>query len=133
MKKYRLLRDLPGIEAGTIFDVHHRDTQGGADIYAHEGCGVLRPSHATFHERFVSEHPEWFEEIIERWEPKLGDKYYLVRPEGSYCRNENIRDTHHHKYFDFGNCFRTQAQATEAAKRIKQTLMDYHRELSEGR
>jgi len=34
------------------------------------------------------------------------------------------------KQYDFGNCFQTKAQAEEAARRVRETLLKYHKELN---
>jgi hypothetical protein len=34
------------------------------------------------------------------------------------------------KQYEYGNCFQTSAQAIEAARRVRETLLNYHKELN---
>ena len=130
MKKYRLLRDLPGIKAGRVF-MASRQMVGSDNekiVYIPESERFCLP---MFHAAAVEDYPDYFEEIVERWKPMEGEDYYAVDDSGGVddCYNACQKDTD--KVRRFGNCFRTKEQATEASKRIKQTLMEYHRELAE--
>lgn len=67
----------------------------------------------------------------ERWKPKDGDAYYWFDSHDhvrNYCWNN---DTIDNSMFTSDNCFRTEEQAKEAAKRIRETLEKYHEEIGE--
>lgn len=63
-KKYRLLKDLPGVKAGTIFD-----RVKGVDLPSHSQDFVVYSPKSFLVPQFASEdiknNPEWFEEIDE--------------------------------------------------------------------
>lgn len=63
----------------------------------------------------------------ERWTPKQGEQYWYVTSKG--YADESTRCWDSTDYFD--NCFRTEAQAEEAAKRVRKTIHDYQEELME--
>jgi len=83
--------------------------------------------------RKITEATDSFHIVIKRkvWEPAYGQQYYLVntssgtaisdRFDNATCDNDRIA---------IGNCFRTEEQAKEAAKRFKQMLADYQKELT---
>ena len=66
-----------------------------------------------------------------RWHPVIGGLYYFV------CMDIHVsRATYQDRCFDrdkiaAGNCFRTNDQAEEAARRVKETLRKYHEETGE--
>lgn len=66
-----------------------------------------------------------------RWHPVIGELYYFV------CMDIHVsRATYQKRCFDrdkiaAGNCFCTNDQAEEAARRIKETLRKYHEEIGE--
>lgn len=66
-----------------------------------------------------------------RWRAEEGDVYYSVDNEGSIvkCTDDgyNIDENIH----EFGDYFRIEEQAIEAAKRVKEVLRKYHEEIGE--
>ena len=64
-----------------------------------------------------------------RWKAKPFESYWFV--DGQI--NENwMRWTDHSENlnrYNNGNCFQTSAQAIEAARRVRETLLNYHKEL----
>lgn len=67
-----------------------------------------------------------------RWRAKRGEYYFeLGRTTFEvYCYTENF-DEIDAKLYNCGNYFRTQEQATEAAKRVREALRQYHKEIGE--
>lgn len=65
-----------------------------------------------------------------RWKPDVKSLYYCINWYGEtsiknyYGRKETSRA------YDFGNCFETWTQAEEAARRVRETLLNYHKELN---
>ena len=85
-----------------------------------------------FHAAAVEDYPDYFEGVVERWKPEEDDTvWYVLSDGGITTARHTTRSQIDRQRYNFGSMFRTKAQATEAAKRIKKTLTDYHRELSE--
>lgn len=67
-----------------------------------------------------------------RWRAKRGEHYSLLDritlKADCYIESFDEIDT---KLYDSGNYFRTEEQAKEAAKRVKETLRNYHEEIGE--
>ena len=65
-----------------------------------------------------------------RWKPDYRQPYYCI---GGYANVYG--DIYEDRRFDiakynFGNCFKTRAQAIEAARRVRELLLNYHKELN---
>ena len=66
-----------------------------------------------------------------RWRAEKGKDYYFVYPDLTVINaNELGYDLATNRYKAF-NYFRTEEQAKEAAKRVKETLRKYHEEIGE--
>ena len=64
----------------------------------------------------------------QRWKPEYMELYWTVDRDmikESYWLNDCTNE----KRFVDGNCFQTRAQAEEAAQRVRETLLNYHKEL----
>jgi hypothetical protein len=64
-----------------------------------------------------------------RWKPKLDQGYWAVEHTGVILlqwTGNNSDLSHYHS----GNCFQTESQAFEAARRVSKTLLNYHEELN---
>lgn len=120
--KYKLLKDLPDVRAGAIAEL---DSMGWLAFKTKKGCFVNYP-------KFVIEtNPDWFEEVVERWVPKKGELYHhidFLRSVGCRIFEKHIYDN---AFLEMGNYFKTEEQAKEASLRVKQILMDYHKEIGE--
>ena len=115
--KYKLLKDLPWAQVGTIY------LEGIAHYYMESGgANGLLAKHD------VEPFTDWFEPIDERWKPEQGDRYYYVYSEGVYTDRYGIDKNRDREKWEAGNCFKTAEQAEEAAKLIKQALLDLHKE-----
>lgn len=68
-----------------------------------------------------------------RWRAILHDCYYFISTTGVICKaevkSEEINTCN--SRYDFFNQFRTEEQAEEGARRVKDTLMKYHEEIGE--
>lgn len=65
------------------------------------------------------------------WRADAGEEYYHLGTQGIPMEDKEgglIADANRYK---FGNYFRTKEQAEEAAKRVKETLRNYHEEIKE--
>jgi len=112
--KYKLL-----LNAGYIFNVES-DSKGFS--YSCEGIKI----------NFIdfAKQPDWFQPVIERWRAPNLENYFFVDNTICVSVGAECYDFTDGYRFKSGNYFETESQATEAAKRIKQTLMDYHKELA---
>lgn len=130
IKKYRLKVPQLGLPAGTEFERKEGTTFTGAFIEANPTVGAYPIMLSC---RAVEDNPDIFEPVIERWKPGHGELYWALGDLAKcgpfrYCWDDIDHDW---ASFNAGDCFRTQEQAEEAAKRIKDALMKYHAELDE--
>lgn len=68
-----------------------------------------------------------------RWRAECGEKYYFVSTTGTICKaevkSEEINTCN--SRYNFFNQFRTEEQAEEGARRMKEALRKYHEEIGE--
>ena len=107
MKKYKLLKDLPGIKAGSIIENDH----------AYFDFGFCDVRHFRF-----NNYPDWFEEIPTKWKPKEGQEYWYVSSDGNVSLMRWRDNALCNFYFEFGNCFPTKQAASEMRDKIKELL-----------
>jgi hypothetical protein len=65
----------------------------------------------------------------QRWKPKDGNGYYIIRSSGIVVYTISHDTLSNECTYNFGNCFQTSEQAIEAARRVRETLLNYHKEL----
>jgi hypothetical protein len=65
----------------------------------------------------------------QRWKPNVNEIYFSVV---SHCVFSNawLGTSGDHDRYAIGNCFQTEAQAQEAASRVRELLLNYHKELN---
>ncbi len=124
MKKYRLLITFAGLAVGTVF------IDAGCCYIPEQACSVETSSYKLSHS-VLERNPEWFEPIDERWKPKYKEAYWYVNGYGRADREIWYQFEHNKGHYRNHNCFQTKEQAVEAAKRIKQALLYYYKELKE--
>ncbi len=68
-----------------------------------------------------------------RWRANMNEYYYFVTPIGTICKSvvKNGLVLTSLERYEFFNQFRTEEQAEEAAKRVKETLKKYHEKIGE--
>lgn len=70
----------------------------------------------------------------DRWKPKCMELYWTMdmdRIKQVYWKQVYwLDDCTDEKRFADGNCFQTEEQAIEAARRMRETLLNYHKELN---
>jgi hypothetical protein len=62
-----------------------------------------------------------------RWRPSQGDRYFKIDSDGEIHKitwNEDYLDS---KFWAFGNCFKTEAEAHMARMDVKNALDNFHR------
>lgn len=65
--------------------------------------------------------------MTERWKPETNEMYWFIPKDGEvipfcWCDDEIDRTC-----FNFGNCFRTEEEAEAAAEKVKDLLLDLHK------
>jgi hypothetical protein len=65
-----------------------------------------------------------------RWKPQEGHGYYVIRSSGIAVYTISHDTLSNECTYNFGNCFETEAQAIEAARRVRELLLNYHKELN---
>lgn len=68
---------------------------------------------------------------LNRWRAKKGGDYYFIDVDLTGKSLDDTYSTFDNKLWDALNYFRTQEQATEAARRIREALLQYHEEIGE--
>ena len=66
-----------------------------------------------------------------RWRAEKGKDYFIIDNRGNIVEYEETGDCIDENSHEFGNYFRTEEQAEEAAKRMKEVLRKYHEEIGE--
>ena len=94
-KKYRLLKDLPGTEAGTIFTITKSSDlpshAKGLEAYTPEG--IICPQ---FIKNDVINNPGWFEEVALEIEPNMFSEEDLLDFARQYYKDALHQTAHHH-------------------------------------
>jgi len=67
-----------------------------------------------------------------RWRAKNGEYYYHINGDGFASVMKDTDYISDRYRYNFGNYFRTKEQTEEAAKRVQETLLNYHKELNCG-
>lgn len=67
-----------------------------------------------------------------RWKAKNGEYYYHINGDGFASVMKDTDYISDRYRYNFGNYFRTKEQTEEAAKRVQETLLNYHKELNCG-
>lgn len=65
-----------------------------------------------------------------RWKPKEGENYFWIAGDGVIMFeewNRNHGDFENHTW-EMGNCFLTREQAEQARDKVKETLINFHKE-----
>ena len=126
MKKYRLLKDIPGIKAGAIFELQ----SDGRLIQPELSQELRKEAHddalwVGYSATSMKRHPEilkdWFEEVKDErsYKPTRGDWYDWIDSCGSPYDSLWDGDVEDCARLKIGNVFRTEEEANEAAKWLK--------------
>jgi hypothetical protein len=63
---------------------------------------------------------------LERWRPSQGDTYFKIDSDGVIHKIRWNEDDLDSKFWAFGNCFQTSAQAELARNQIEELLLKFH-------
>lgn len=132
MRRFKLLKDLPGIEAGTVLV-----TDGGNDD---DGCGLLlidcddalkpETGFCLFRDDFFGPHKggrrtpigNWMEELPEehkRWRADKGGLYYYIGYGGMAYQDLDVYGPSNNGIYKIGNYFATEEKARAYADYLK--------------
>ncbi len=119
-KSYKLLKDLPGLRAGSTFvEVDTKDMENLKLIYQIDDDGVPRCAYTWIDPEKPN---EWFEEIQEstdsiHWKPKIGDEYFYINDTG-YVHRYVWSDTRtDNRRLDLGIIYPTEEECAKAKRR----------------
>ena len=126
MKRYRLLKDLPGVKAGTtlrtgeqIYNELYNDDDGRPTGYRLTPNGDISGENPLLH----SPASDWLKEIPEdykRWRAGFGDRYWFIS--NGYLGVTEIRESGwdiDNARHDIGNYFKTEKEANKAVNWLK--------------
>lgn len=121
----------------TRFSSHYDSIGAGGDIWNIECFRyATEEEKQTLFDKMKEQGFKWNaeEKKVEkiRWRAKEGYGYFYIDNQGlKIAKNEECKFVDADR-FAFGNYFRTQEQAEEAARRIKEALFKYHEEITCG-
>lgn len=111
--KYKLLKDLPRLKSGSIGE----RSSVYPDLY-YFGMGNF------FEPIAVEGNPDWFEPVIERWEPEDGEKSLLIIVEHGFGTPSSY--FHREPGDSIVHYFKNICKYTEARDAIKKVLDELH-------
>ena len=130
-----------------IFKAEHKHARSCFDsYYNNKGLGDEHWNIEFFRHATEEEKSEFFDEMKEqglqwnaeekkvektRWRSKDYGDYYFIDVDLTSKSLDDTYSTFDNKLWDALNYFRTQEQATEAARRIREALLQYHEEIGE--
>lgn len=119
MRLYKLLKDTPTIEAGTIFREVVSDYDEARELARVTPIGAKTSPQFTIQD--IDNFEEWFEEIDEaidsiHWKPKIGEKYWVLGNTSVYSQvwgdDEFDRDR-----YESGRVYKTKEECEKARER----------------
>lgn len=72
---------------------------------------------------------EFFEIVTKQFVPKKDEVFFSLLPDLGILKKAWADSALDQRYVAVGNCFKTHAQATEAATRVRETFIRFHEEL----
>lgn len=123
--KIKLLKDLPGLKAGTIGELNNLTQLVEFNV----ANGLPSCYYQSFRIEFVKDHPDFFEIIEEKREPKAGEVW--ISPFSLTCKNFKekpilfLADDYAYNIED--NIFTEFNGFTESARFLAPSLEEYYR------
>lgn len=114
MKRYKLLKDLPTLKSGTIFQEITREVDGSKILKEYDSNNKN-----TMLVSEIKNFDEWFEEITDsiHWKPNFGEEYWYVNYIGNVvCRSWEDASVDLW-LLESGNTYRTIEEAEKARER----------------
>lgn len=132
MRRFKLLKDLPGIEAGTVLVTDGSNDDDGCGLLLIDCDDALKPEtgFCLFRDDFFGPHKggrrtpigNWMEELPEeykRWRADDGGDYYFVDDEGDIDFREERNRYYDDGRYKMGNYFGTYGEAENYANYLK--------------
>ena len=121
MKQYKLLKDLPTIKAGTIFEEIVSMSDGTREL-AVAVPGEDIPEDPQFAIQDIDNFDEWFEEMEEptdsaHWKPKIAEKYFCINEYGDVEWKVWNDDDVDNRLMAMGLVYRTEEECKKARER----------------
>jgi hypothetical protein len=69
--------------------------------------------------------PPWY--TPQNWKPRNHARYYLILGNGEIQRLQWNNTPFDYEAWDFGNCFRLRREAEQAREKVKDTLINFHK------
>lgn len=112
MKKYKLLKDLPTVKAGTTFREITRKVDGSKVLKEYKSSNKVSILISE-----INDFDEWFEEIEPYWVPKKDDVYFCIDEYGAVVR-ERWSDFYHERWlYKSGRAYRSFEECKKARDR----------------
>ena len=125
MKRYKLLKDLPGVKAGTtlrtgeqIYNELYNDDDGRPTGYRLIPNGDISGENPLLH----SPASDWLKELPEeykRWRADKYEQYWYIEDYGEVADDREIGVDVDGGRYEFGNYFKTEEEAQKAAEWLK--------------
>lgn len=100
------------------------------------GYNINEWEHATaediklFKEKLAEQNYKWDEEskklVNSYWAPKVGETYFFINRKFNVIEAKNINNDVHQHRISLHNCFKTEEDATELLKEIKEMFVNYN-------
>lgn len=125
--KYKLLKDLPGLKAGAIFE-YDEDLERYINSY--------KGNIYTYKESDIIDSPDWFEKVQKgRWKPEEYEDYFYI--DDWYDVEERTYNDDYRKHslgYKHRNCFKTWEEAQQELDRLNliAEYRDFLEEKNEG-
>lgn len=125
--RYKLLKDLPGYPAGTVFETNRSIFFGISGEWR-----ITTDSEGLKHTRSetnFSEYPDWFTPLTDtdsKWQPTNDDHVYIVNTYDAEVSHITPGDDNDRTKNEWGQCFRTKETAEKVAEAVKAALRYVH-------
>ena len=114
MKRYKLLKDLAGLKAGSILYLNEL-----GNLVASDKTTIVFLANFIHHYNLLDS--EWLEELSERkrWRAKEDERYWYVGSDGVVDDNYEDKMGTDDRRYEFGNYFKTEEEAQKAAEWLR--------------
>ena len=114
MKRYKLLKDLAGLEAGSTLYLNEL-----GNLVAEDKTTIVFLANFIHHYNLLDS--EWLEELSERkrWRAKEDERYWYVGSDGVVDDNYEDKMGTDDRRYEFGNYFKTEEEAQKTAEWLR--------------
>lgn len=109
MKRYKLLKDLAGLKAGSTLYLNEL-----GNLVAEDKTTIVFLANFIHHYSLLDS--DWLEEAPEckRWRAKEGERYWFVRGDGEISDDCELKTNIDGRRYELGNYFKTEGEAQKA-------------------